>query len=105
MIIITDKQTHQIIEVGNEIQYMENGYPLLVDKQVYFSVEDVDVYESDSEPEDVSPSKYCYTEEAGFYLNPDYEEPNPYGIPDELVEQIKYDTVEEIRQEVLRDAE
>lgn len=26
-------------------------------------------------PEDIKPGKYCYTEEKGFYLNPDYDEP------------------------------
>lgn len=29
-------------------------------------------------PTGVEPHKYCYTEEKGFYPNPDYVEPKPY---------------------------
>ncbi|WP_207708624.1 hypothetical protein [Emergencia sp. 1XD21-10] len=47
------------------------------------------------------PSKHCYTETEGFYKNPDYVEPNPYGIPDELVEQIKNDTIAQVQEGVI----
>lgn len=100
MVIITRKETDSIIDIGNELQYLENGYPLLVDRQVYFSIDDVNVYEVDSVPEEVTPSKYCYTEERAFYLNPNYIEPNPYGISDELVEQIEADYRERLAKEV-----
>lgn len=101
MIIITDKTSNKIIETGETLEYLENGYPLLTDKHVYFAIDDVRVHEVDNVPEGVMPSKHCYTEITGFYENPDYVEPNPYGIPDELVEQIKNDTIAQVQEGVI----
>ena len=35
------------------------------------------------------PIKYCYTPDQGFYLNPDWEEPNQYGISNAQLLQIQ----------------
>ena len=64
-----DKKTgHYIIYNGNGII----GYP-------------VNKYEIQSIPADVEPKKYCYTENDGFYKNPNYKEPEP-PIEDQIKE-------------------
>ena len=45
----------------------------------YAVIADFGLHEIDSLPDDFESNKYCYTEEQGFYLNPDYKEPtDPY---------------------------
>ena len=45
----------------------------------YAVIADFGLYEVETVPDDFEPNKYCYTEEQGFYLNPDYKEPtDPY---------------------------
>ena len=49
------------------------------DNYQYAVIADFGLHEVESVPEDFKPNKYCYTEEQGFYLNPDFEEPtDPY---------------------------
>ena len=58
-----------------------------------------ELHEVESLPEDFVPNKYCYTEVEGFYINPDYVEPdltNTYGVSDELYHQIIDDYTAEI---------
>lgn len=115
MYIITDKNTHEVLYVLENVHEFENGVYSIVNEQgTKFCVttsKSFDIYDGKiyvhvlNAPDDLIPSKYCYTEEDGLYINPNYTEPDPYGISDELLEQIKNDTVEEIRQEMLRDAE
>ncbi|WP_161908955.1 hypothetical protein [Emergencia sp. 1XD21-10] len=50
MIIITDRTSNRIIETGETLEHLENGYPLLTDKHVYFAINDVSVHEVDSIP-------------------------------------------------------
>ena len=106
MYLILDKTSHTVWNYDTEMEYQANGYPCLLNEKGPTPDGGVDVKEVTELPEYVEPMKYCYTEEDGFYENPNYIEPpeNPYGIPDELVEQIKNNTVEEIRQEVLNNA-
>ena len=47
-------------KITDELYAIDNGY-------VCKEVTDI--------PEEVEPHKYCYTENDGFYLNPDYVEP------------------------------
>lgn len=103
MILIVEKETDILLDMDSEIDYMDNGYPRLINKDTAYVKDDVHVYEILEIPEFVETDKYCYTETAGFYLNPDYEEPNPYGIPDELVEQIKNDAIAQVQEGVLND--
>ncbi len=76
--IIVEKKNKKFIMSGDQIDYMENGYPRLVEEDVAFPKDMVDVFELVEIPIEVSPNKYCYTEEKGFYLNSDYVEPKPY---------------------------
>lgn len=84
MIVVTDTNFNIIQAIGDE----------MVDEKIIntngshtafaFSINSYDV---DNIPSDVAAYKYCYTEVDGFYLNPDYIEPdtsNTYGIPDEI---------------------
>lgn len=91
MSIITNKNTNEILDYG-VVDYMENGYPRVVESDIAYIADSVNVWEADI-PDGVYPVKYCYTPDQGFYENPDYVEPNPYGVPDETVQAIKDDTI------------
>lgn len=101
MNIIVDRISHVLVDFDTEVEYMSNGYPRLVNKDIAFVADDVEVCTGVDIPENVVVGKYCYTAENGFYENPDYVEPNPYGIPDELVEQIKNDTIAQVQEGVI----
>ena len=100
MIIVTDTNFNIIQAIGDE----------MVDEKIINAngshtafAFPINSYDIDNVPSDVAVYKYCYTEADGFYLNPDYIEPdvsNTYGIPDELFNQIKADYREKIAQEV-----
>lgn len=94
MFIIAEKKEHRILNMGARLGYQEvNGYPWLLDENIAFPTEMVDVSEVETVPEEVTAGLYCYTKEEGFYLNPNWEEPNKYGIPNEIVNQIQEDTI------------
>ena len=105
MVLITNKINNGILDFGSDIHYWSNGYPVLTDTKTAFVKDSVNIYQNVEVSDEVksNPSKYCYTESEGFYLNPDYVEPDPtntYGISDELFNQIKSDYREKIAQEV-----
>lgn len=96
MIVITAKETDVFIAQGEHLDYMDNGYPRLVDENVAFPTEMVNVFEGVTIPSGVEPNKYCYTESEGFTENPNYVEPNKYNIANELLETIQADYTEEL---------
>lgn len=96
--IVIGKKNNVILSVG-EMAYWDNEYPIV--GGIAFCPDDVLLFDVKELPPDFDTYKYCYTEEAGFYKNPKYVIPNPYGIPDELVEQIKDDAVAEIEEAVI----
>lgn len=99
MYLITDKNSNTIFAYGKKLEYQSNGYPLLVEEKMAFNIDIVNVHEVETVPAEVIPEKYCYTAEQGFYLNPDYVEPDPtntYGIPDETYHAIIDDYTEEL---------
>ena len=93
MFLITSKKDNSVLNCDTELEYMENGYPKLLNENIIFPVNFVNIFNIDKIPEEVitNLSKYCYTEENGFYENPNYEEPNKYGINNELLQQIQDD--------------
>lgn len=105
MYVITGKTDNVVLGMGEALDHMSNGYPRLVNENVAFVTEQVNVNEVDSIPAEVVTDKYCYTTEQGFYLNPDWKEPNKYGISDELLEQIKADVSSEDVNTVLEEVE
>ena len=99
LITIKEDNSNRIRMMGKRLDYMANGYPRLIDENVAFPTEMVDVHEVESVPDEVIPEKYCYTEADGFYLNPNYVEPDPtniYNIPDETYHAIINDLTSEV---------
>lgn len=85
-----EKGGNRILMIGEEMDYMENGYPRLKDRNVAFpsfmvlvngekvpegETADKPVPASVEVPDEVEVEKWCYTKEDGFFENPDYEEP------------------------------
>lgn len=99
-------ETNAVIEIGEIIDYWDNGYPIVKNSagsECAFPPDNLTFAEIDSIPEDFQPIKYCYTEEKGFYKNPNWVEPdatNIFGISDEVYRAIKEQAVQEVRQEV-----
>lgn len=91
MIIITVDS--KIIGMGDEINRTLDDGTIFLSENLGYRVIGQNLYEIDSVPEEVEADKYCYTPEAGFYPNPEWEEPNKYGVPDETVQAIKDDTI------------
>ena len=52
----------------------------------YAVIKGFEVHQVDSLPEDFEPNKYCYETEKGFYLNPDWIEPEANDIDTVLTE-------------------
>lgn len=104
----TDKPApnEAVTKTGNSnLGAWSNGYPVLIEENTAFPPETVNIYQNVEVSDEIKSnlSKYCYTEEQGFYENPNYVEPdatNTYGIPDELFNQIKADYREQIAKEV-----
>ena len=97
MVIVIDKRTNVFLNHDNKgVKYLSNGYPCLIDKNIAFPTEMVDIYEDVTIPEGVTPNKYCYTPTDGFTVNPNYVEPNKYGLPNELLNTIQADYTEEL---------
>lgn len=102
MYLITDKKSNYIMGFGNELIYQSNGYPKIVDTGITFLIDDIFVYEIDIIPKHIVTDMYCYTPSKRFYLNPNWKEPNKYGIANELMEDIQADyTAELITQGVI----
>ncbi len=103
MYIIVDNNNNIILNIDTALDYLSNGYPRLINKDIAFVKDFVTVYEKEEIPFDFISDKYCYTEADGFYINPNYVEPDPtnvYGIPDETYHQILDNYAESIAEEV-----
>ena len=74
MYILTDKD-NIIIHISETLNYQENGNPLVDNDTLAIAKVLVEnVYENVEVPEEIVASKYCYTQEQGFYKNPNYKE-------------------------------
>lgn len=102
MIIITDRETDILCDIGVSLEYENTGNPVIVRENGFKLAYacPVNVYENVEVSDDVEPYKYCYTETDGFYLNPDYVEPNAYGIDNDTYDQIIDDYTASITEEV-----
>lgn len=101
MFLITNKNNRVVEGFGASLDYMSNGYPRLIDINTAWPKEAVDVFEVSATPEDLQVHKYCFTPDGGFYINPDWSEPNEYDIPDELLRKIKDDAIAEVEEAVI----
>lgn len=96
MYIITTKDTNAICGVGESLEYLDNGYPRLINEDVAFVIGIVNVNEVEDMPQEAEMFKWCYTPHDGFYPNPKWEEPNPYNIPNEVYNSIIDDYTDEL---------
>lgn len=69
MFILTNKADNVILDICKELDYMENGCPRDIDKDIAYPSNTTVVHKLDTIPEDVEERKYCYTPENGFYIN------------------------------------
>ena len=102
MHIITSRISNVLLNCGNRIGTLEeNNYIWLVEENIAYVPEQVRTHLVESVSDEIksNPSKYCYTEERGFYANPNYVESDPtntYGIPDEIYHAIIDDYTAEL---------
>lgn len=104
MYIITDTQSNRVMIAGELVEYWPNGYPVIEDfttTKYAFPPEFTAMHIVDSIPEDFMPDAYSYTEEEGFYKTPGWEQASKYGVPVEVLEQIKDEAIFEVEQEVI----
>lgn len=81
--IVVNKHDNKVIMYGNQLDYLENGYPRLVEENAAFIPNLVNVFEVDAIPEDYVDGKYFYTEADGFQIDPNWElAPNQNDIVD-----------------------
>lgn len=75
MIVFTRKLDNCVLAVSSTIKFWDNGYPVAVDINTAFVKDTTNIYEDVTIPENIDLSileKYCYTNEKGFYSNPNY---------------------------------
>lgn len=101
MFVIVEKDKNVCVNSGKTLKPWANGYPS-IDGILAYPSELYSSFSVETLPEGEI-KKYCYTEEMGFYENPNYVEPDPtntYGIPDEIFYAIKEQAIAEVQQEV-----
>lgn len=76
MFILCSKHDNSIICISDRIDYMDNGYPLDISRNVAYPIETTYVYENVEVTDNIKEYKYCYTPSDGFYLNKNYKEPS-----------------------------
>lgn len=96
MNIITDKKDNSVIFISNKILEEDIYYYPQENNFIYFKKEFTNNYILNEVPDYIELYKYCYTDENGFYENPNYEEPNKYGINNELLQQIQDDILADL---------
>lgn len=88
MFLITSKNDKRITDISETIGYETNGNIILDNGTQIGCFREVDVHEVAEIPEEVCTEKYCYTEEKGFYENPNYQEPKePIETRMDLIEE------------------
>lgn len=78
MTLFTNKDSHEILCFTDSYEIASNGYPLDKRHNTMYPDFSTMVYENVEVPDTVdivTPYKYCYTPEKGFYANPYYVEP------------------------------
>lgn len=110
MILITNKESNVLVAIAednyqeeNNLGTLSNGYPWIKSTNIAYILDEVNVFQNVTTSEKIIEQKYCYTEEKGFYLNPDYVEPDPtntFGITDDLYHSIKEQAIAEVQKEV-----
>lgn len=68
MFLITKKSDDTVIMWGARLDYLDNGYPRLVDENVAFIPEEVNIYDNIIIEDGIEEHKYSYTKDKGFYI-------------------------------------
>lgn len=110
MILITNKEDNVLVAMAEDsyqdesnLGALDNGYPWIKSINTAYITGEVNTFQNVTVPEAVTEQKYCYTEEKGFYLNPDYMEPeagNTFGISDNVYRAIKDQAIQEVQDEL-----
>ena len=83
MTIITHSKV--IIGMGEVVRREQDG-AVFLSEHIGYNVKGQEEHEVSEIPNEVEPYKYCYTSEQGFYLNPDWIEPEQLYTLDEAAE-------------------
>lgn len=74
--MLTQKLTHEIFTTKETFFVIQStGYWFIENLGIILNPEQFDYFTVQEVPEGVIPGKYCYTEEKGFYENPNWIEP------------------------------
>ena len=100
MFIITKKKDNVVEGISETLCYIsDTNYVRINNQNLVFNPNSCKIYEVEDAPNYIEPEKYCYTEEKGFYENPDWVEPSS-DIPEEIKETIRQEYRDELAQEV-----
>jgi hypothetical protein len=86
MMILVQKESNVVIEIGEQIVPAPVDGHHVVGKGIYQPASEYFVYNVDGSVESVRPQEFCYTPEAGFFKNPNYV---PYVPPEERIRQLE----------------
>lgn len=95
MNILTDKN-NVIIHCTNNLQVQSNGHYYRPEDMLSIPPELCTVFQVSEYPSDLQITKYCYNTDTGFYVNPEWVEPQ-IEIPDEIKDAV----IDEIQKEVI----
>lgn len=98
MYILTNNK-NEITAISKICERIEEYRNIKLDDHniAYAPDEQINIYEVESVAEEISERKYCYTEEQGFYKNPNYREPEP--TPEEQIKILK-EEIEKLKEEM-----
>ena len=96
MHILVYNENHAVVDIGSEV-IMEHDNYVVVDNLTAYPTQTCTLYETDVS-EGIRPQKYCYTPSEGFYLNPQWQEPNKWNLPNEVIEEIKNEAIAEVQE-------
>lgn len=102
MIVVTTKDSNVILALTNTTSPTVNeGYTRIDDCRFIVKASGYNFHEVEEVPSGVVAYEYCYTEERGFYENPNWVEPEPsITVTDEQRDMV----VDEIRQGVISES-
>lgn len=96
MWVITNKEDSAIFGFSDVIEQHDSGYSKLNDLGIVIKESDWRVYSVQEIPEEVIPGKYCYTEEKGFYENPNWVEPVEPDPTEEILQNYRESLAREV---------
>lgn len=93
----------RVYNYGRQVEYQANGNPLLIDRNIAFMGDNVDVFQvADSNvQEDIDVDRNLYIEAEGFKHEADYiVGENNRELPKSTLAEIKNETIQEVQNEL-----